>query len=75
MKSVEQIQQQLSELPLEKQNEVLDFISFLRHQATTEQLVPGKRTLHQHPAFGSWRGRNIDSLKYQEVLRSEWERA
>ncbi|MGH7885012.1 MAG: ribbon-helix-helix protein, CopG family [Thermodesulfobacteriota bacterium] len=24
-------------------------------------------------AFGIWKGRNIDALKYQENLRSEWE--
>ena len=26
------------------------------------------------PAFGLWRGRGIDGLKYQEAIRSEWER-
>ncbi len=31
-----------------------------------------KRSLSQHPAFGSWKKRKIDALEYQRRLRSEW---
>jgi hypothetical protein len=26
-----------------------------------------------HPAFGSWRGRKIDVLAYEQAQRSEWD--
>lgn len=61
---LEQIQNQLRQLPLEKQNEVLDFISFLQHQlAAASQRKP--RSLRQHPGLGSWRGRGVDALDYR----------
>jgi hypothetical protein len=34
---------------------------------------PSSRALRQHPAFGAWRGRNIDALQYEQALRAEWD--
>lgn len=73
MTQLEKIQQQLSQLPLEKQSEVLDFVSFLRQQQMTGQRRPEGRSLRQHPAFGSWRGRQLDAVDYQRSVRSEWD--
>jgi hypothetical protein len=73
MTLLEQIHQQLHQLPPEKQSEVLDFVTFLRQQSSGTQSLPRQRTLRQHPAFGAWRGRNIDALEYEQSLRSEWD--
>ena len=73
MSQMEQIQQQLRQLPLEKQSEVLDFVSFLQQQLTATQHRLKQRSLRQHPADGSWRGRKVDALDYQRTLRSEWD--
>lgn len=73
MTQIEQIQEQLRQLPLEKQSEVLDFVSFLQQQLTAAQQRVKHRSLRQHPAFGSWRGRNVDALDYRDGLRSEWD--
>ena len=72
MTILELIQQQVNGLPPEKQREVLDFAAFLRQQLDASQLER-KRSLHSHPAFGLWRGRNIDALTYQQDLRAEWD--
>ncbi|MBC7225678.1 MAG: DUF2281 domain-containing protein [Thermoflexales bacterium] len=72
MSLLEQIQKEVVHLPPEKQSEVLDFILFLRRQLSAR--VPSRRSLKDHPAFGSWKGRGIDALEFQEQLRSEWER-
>ena len=70
MTLIEQIQQQVNLLPPEKQSEVLDFVTFLRERRG----MPAKpRALRQHPAFGAWRGRNIDALQYEQALRAEWD--
>lgn len=72
MTLLEQIEQEIKRLSLEKQTEALDFIVFLQQRgATKPQTKP--RSLRDHPVFGSWRGRNIDSLKYQQDLRAEWD--
>ena len=72
MTLIEQLEQQFKQLPPEKQSEVLDFVTFLRQQlAFTLPAQP--RSLRQHPAFGSWRGRRIDALQYQQNLRAEWD--
>lgn len=71
MNLLEQIEQQVKQLPYDKQHEVLDFASFLRQRAMQTAAVP-RRALHQHPAFGVWRGREIDALAYQDKLRAEW---
>jgi len=71
MTLLEQIQDQLHQLPPEKQSEVLDFILFL--QQWLKVAKPSVKPLHEHPAFGSWRGRKIDALNYQRHLRAEWD--
>ncbi len=72
MTVLELIQQQLQQLPPEKQSEVLDFAMFLRARLA---LTPParERSLREHPAFGLWRERNIDALQYQQNLRAEWD--
>ncbi|MFN8402175.1 MAG: DUF2281 domain-containing protein [Anaerolineales bacterium] len=72
MSLIEQIQQELLRLPLEKQGEVLDFILFLQKRSVVGQRM--KNSLSKNPAFGSWRGRNIDALKYQIYHRSQWDK-
>jgi hypothetical protein len=73
MSAVEQIQEQLRMLSPDKQREVLDFVTFLQQQTEGAQPLPRQRSLRQHPAFGSWRGRQLDPLEYQDKLRSEWD--
>ena len=72
MTLLEQIEQQLKQLPPEKQTEVLDFITFLRERVASGRPAQGG-SLRQHPTFGSWRARNIDALAYQQKLRAEWD--
>jgi hypothetical protein len=72
MTLLEQIQNQLRNLPPEKQGEVLDFVNFLQHKANQPQPAQ-RRSLRKHPAFGSWRGRKINALEYELNLRSEWD--
>ena len=72
MTLLEQLEQQIKQLPPEKQSEVLDFAAFLR-QRLAFTLLPKERSLRQHPAFGSWRGRKIDALQYEQNLRAEWD--
>ena len=71
MTLLEQFEKQLSALPPEKQNEVLDFIAFLQQRAKASQLVK-RRSLKKHTAFGSWKNRKIDAIKYQQNIRTEW---
>jgi len=71
MTLLEQIEKQLSALPPEKQSEVLDFITFLGQRVGVSQPVK-RRSLKKHAAFGSWKNRKIDSIKYQQNLRAEW---
>jgi len=68
----EMIQQQVDQLPPEKQTEVLDFVAFLRQQPPQSKPAQAQ-TLRQHPAFGAWRSREIDALEYQQTLRAEWD--
>ena len=71
---VEQIQQQIISLPPEKQSEVLDFIRFLQQRFVISE--PSKRvSLTTHPAFGSWKEREMNSLLYEHNLRDEWDRS
>ena len=69
MTLLEEIQNQLRQLPPEKQSEVLDFVSFLQQRLTVAPQSAKQRSLRQHPAFGSWRGRKVDALDYQRKLR------
>jgi len=73
MTLLEQIQSQLRQLPPEKQSEVLDFVTFLQQRLEVSSRPAKERSLRQHPAFGSWRGRKIDALEYQHNLRAEWD--
>jgi mRNA-degrading endonuclease RelE of RelBE toxin-antitoxin system len=73
MTLMEQIQNQLRKLPPEKQSEVLDFVTFIQQRAAVSSQPAKQRSLRKHPAFGSWRGRNIDALQYEQALRAEWD--
>ena len=71
MTLLEQIEKQLSLLPPDKQEEVLDFIAFLQQKSGI--LPPVQRpSLKKHAAFGSWKHRKIDAIQYQQTLRAEW---
>jgi hypothetical protein len=72
MSLVEQIVQQVSSLPPEKQSEVLDFITFLQ-QCAGQFHAPHQLSLKQHPAFGAWKHRDLDAIGYQHRLRAEWD--
>ena len=72
MSLVEQILQQVSALPPEKQSEVLDFITFLQ-QRTSQLPATHHLALNQHPAFGAWKHRDLDAIEYQRRLRAEWD--
>ena len=72
MTIIQEIQKQAQLLPQRKQNEVIKFINFLQWSELTEQPAK-KRPIKEHPAFGSWRGRGISALKYQQELRAEWD--
>ncbi|MHB8777352.1 MAG: DUF2281 domain-containing protein [Anaerolineales bacterium] len=71
MTLLEQIQKEIMLLPPEKQGEALDFIIFLQQRNIAKSQK--KNSLRQHPAYGSWRGKNIDALKYQQNIRTEWD--
>lgn len=72
MTLAEQILKYVNQLPPEKQSEVLDFVAFLQKRAVASQPTR-RRSLRKHPAFGSWRGRKIDALAYEQALRAEWD--
>lgn len=74
MTLLEQVQHQIAQLPPEQQNEVLDFAAFLRQRLIYSR-SPRPRSLRQHPAFGSWRARQVDALQYQQDRRAEWDHA
>ena len=67
----EQIREQLEQLPPEAQAQVLEFVRSLRLRMAEERVT--RRPLCEHPAFGSWLGRGIDALRYQDTLRAEWD--
>jgi hypothetical protein len=73
MTLMEQIQNQVRQLPPEKQSEVLDFVTFLQQQLAASPPAQ-RRSLRQHSAFGSWQARQIDALRYEQTLRAEWDR-
>ncbi len=73
MTLLEQIQSQLHPLPPDKQSEVLDFVTFLQQRLAASPPAQ-RRSLRQHPAFGLWRPRKIDALRYEQTLRAEWDR-
>jgi len=71
MTLLEQIEKQLSLLPPDKQEEVLDFIAFLQQKSGVLPSVK-RSSLKKHAAFGSWKHRKIDAIQYQQTLRAEW---
>ena len=73
MTLLEQIQMRLLELPSERQGEVLDFITFLQLYTVPQSRPAASRSLRRHPAFGSWRGRKVNALEYEQKLRAEWD--
>jgi hypothetical protein len=73
MTLLEQIEKQIRALPPEKQEEVMDFIAFLQQRAGVSH-SSRRQPLKKHAAFGSWKHRNIDAVKYQQNLRAEWGR-
>jgi hypothetical protein len=73
MTLLEQIQMRLRDLPPEKQGEVLDFITFLQLRTASNSRPAASRSLRRHPAFGSWRGRKVNALEYEQKLRAEWD--
>lgn len=68
----QQIQLQVRKLPPEKQAEVMDFIAFLQQRTGVSQTAVRRASLKEHVAFGSWKKRKIDAVKYQQNLRAEW---
>jgi hypothetical protein len=56
----------LRELPLDKQQEVLDFVEFLRHQSPSRR---GRR-----PLKGLWTGVQITDEDIADVRRDMWGR-
>jgi|WetSurMetagenome_2_1015567.scaffolds.fasta_scaffold1113669_1 hypothetical protein len=75
MTVIETINRHLVTLSLERQAEALDFVLFLKERQSRAARATGAespRSLCTHPAFGSWRGRNVDALAYEQALRSEW---
>ncbi len=71
MSLLTEIEKQLNELPPDKQNEVLDFIIFLR-QRGQHSAKKSPRSLKTHPAFGLWQSRHLDAVAFQQDLRAEW---
>lgn len=71
MTILEQIEERLRRLPPQQQSEALQFIESLYRQAGLANAVK-PRSLKDHPAFGSWRRRKVDGVKYQRDLRAEW---
>ena len=71
MTLLDEITRQLSALPPEQQTQVLDFIAALQQRTD----VPSRAkpdSFKGHAAFGSWKNRKIDAIKYQQDLRDEW---
>jgi hypothetical protein len=73
MALLDEITKRLSALPLEKQAEVLNFIASLQqqHVGVPQRMKPD--SLKGHGAFGSWKNRKVNAVKYQQDLRDEWE--
>ena len=73
MTIVEQIEEQVRLLPLEKQMEVLNFAAFLHLKSEFSPVKQPKRPLQKHPAFGLWQSQPVNALAYEQLLRAEWE--
>jgi len=76
MTLIETINRYLVTLPPERQAEALDFVLFLKQRqsrAASGAKAQPVRSLHSHPAFGSWRNRGVNALAYEQALRAEWD--
>lgn len=72
MTLLDEIAKQLSALPPEKQSQVLDFIASLHERVDLPPRVKSG-SLRGHAAFGAWKDRKVDAVKYQQDLRDEWD--
>jgi hypothetical protein len=72
MTLLDEITRQLSALPPEQQTQVLDFIAALQQRRTDVPPRTKPDSFKGHAAFGSWKNRKIDAIKYQQDLRDEW---
>jgi hypothetical protein len=72
MTLLDEITKQSSALPPGKQTEVLNFIASLQGRGDVPQRVKPE-SLKRHNAFGSWKNRKVDAVKYQQDLRDEWD--
>jgi len=68
----DEITRQLSALPPEQQTEVLNFIASLQQQRVDVPQRTKPDSLKAHGAFGLWKKRKIDAVKYQQDLCNEW---
>jgi hypothetical protein len=73
MTLLEEITKQSSALPPEQQTEVLNFIATLQQQRVDVPQCTKPDSLRGHSAFGSWKKRKVDAVKYQQDLRDEWD--
>ncbi|MDO8414542.1 MAG: hypothetical protein Q7S51_12225 [Gallionellaceae bacterium] len=77
MTITETIQHHLLSLPPEKQAEVFDFVLFLEQRQANDASIPlglpTHQSLREHPAFGAWKGRNLEGVEYTRLLRKEWD--
>lgn len=76
--NVKAISQEITQLPLEEQCEVLDFVTFLqsRHKSRTVD-KRGKGRPSEAPFIGMWKGREdmADSVAWvRKVRREQWTR-
>jgi hypothetical protein len=72
MTLLDEITKQLNALPPEQQARVLDFIASLQGRVDVPPRVKSD-SLKTHAAFGCWKDRKVDSIKYQQDLRDEWD--
>jgi hypothetical protein len=73
MALLDEITKRLSALPPEKQAEVLNFIASLQQQRVDVPQRVKPDSLKGHGAFGSWKNRKVDAVKFQQDLRDEWD--
>jgi hypothetical protein len=51
----------------------LNFIATLQQQRVDVPQRTKPDSLRGHSAFGSWKKRKVDAVKYQQDLRDEWD--
>lgn len=75
--NVEAISQEITQLPLEGQREVLDFVVFLKSRFKAEEATPKKGSIVDEPFIGMWKDREdmTDSVAWVRGVRKEqWAR-